>query len=317
MYVAGENPLLSEPYIAHAEEAIKNLKFLVVQDIFPNETVQFAHVVLPATSFAEKEGTFTNSERRVQRVRKAIEPIGQSRPDWDITADLGRRIARRLEVPPEQFAYNSAAQVFDEMASLTPIIAGMSHVRLDALGDAGIQWPCPTPEHPGTKRLYEDSFSVGKAPFVPVEQGPPAAELPSRTFPLLLNTGRILYHWHGGTITTRARTLLARSPELQVAINPADAAKLELRDGEDIVVSSKRGELNGKVFVTEAMREGEVFIPFIKLQEANANYLTNAVYDPQSRIPEYKVCAVRIDKPGAPQTWRRERRGMRAGAIEE
>jgi formate dehydrogenase alpha subunit len=309
MYVTGENPLLSEPYIAHAEEAIKQLKFLVVQDIFPNETSQFADVILPATSFAEKEGTFTNSERRVQRVRKAIEPVGASRPDWDITADIARRVARKLELPPEQFAYESAAQVFDEMASLTPILGGISHERLELLGDAGIQWPCPTPDHPGTKRLYLDTFGVGKAPFVPVEQGPPAAELPSRRFPLLLNTGRILYHWHGGTITTRARTLLARSPELQVAISPADAAKYELRDDEDIVVYSKRGELAGKVLITDAMRAGEVFIPFVKLQEANANYLTNNVYDPKAGIPEYKVCAVRIEKPGAPQTWRRERRG--------
>jgi len=314
MYVTGENPLLSEPYIHHAEEAVKNLKFLVVQDIFPNETTQYAHVVLPAASFAEKEGTFTNSERRVQRVRKAIEPPGVSRPDWDITADLARRIARRLELPVDQFAWRSAAAVFDEMASLTPILGGISHERLDALGDEAIQWPCPTPDHPGTKRLYDETFAVGKAPFVPVEQGPPAAELPSQRFPLILNTGRILYHWHGGTITRRARTLLARAPELQVAINPQDAARYDVKEGEDIVVYSRRGELAGKALLTEAMRAGEIFIPFVKLRDANANYLTNAVYDPKSRIPEYKVCAVRIEKPGAPQAWRRGRRG--AGAKE-
>jgi formate dehydrogenase alpha subunit len=308
MYVTGENPLLSEPYIAHAEEAIKNLKFLVVQDIFPNETTQYAHVVLPAASFAEKEGTFTNSERRVQRVRKAIEPVGESRADWEITADIARRVARKLELPVEQFQWQSAAQVFAEMASLTPILGGISHERLDALGDEGIQWPCPTPGHPGTKRLYTETFPVGRAPFVPVEQGPPAAELPSRRFPLLLNTGRILYHWHGGTMTTRARVLLQRSPELQVAINPSDAVRFGIEDGEDIVVSSRRGELEGKAMLTDAVRPGEVFVPFVKLKEANANYLTNAVYDPKSRIPEYKVCAVRIDKPGAPQTWRRGRR---------
>jgi formate dehydrogenase alpha subunit len=308
MYVTGENPLLSEPYIAHAEEAIKNLKFLVVQDIFPNETTQYAHVVLPAASFAEKEGTFTNSERRVQRVRKAIEPVGESRADWEITADIARRVARKLELPVEQFQWQSAAQVFAEMASLTPILGGISHERLDALGDEGIQWPCPTPGHPGTKRLYTETFPVGRAPFVPVEQGPPAAELPSRRFPLLLNTGRILYHWHGGTMTTRARVLLQRSPELQVAINPSDAVRFGIEDGEEIVVSSRRGELDGKAMLTDAVRAGEVFVPFVKLKEANANYLTNAVYDPKSRIPEYKVCAVRIDKPGAPQTWRRGRR---------
>jgi len=200
------------------------------------------------------------------------------------------------------------------MAALTPILGGISHARLDALGDEGIQWPCPTPDHAGTKRLYEETFAVGKAPFVPVEQGPPAAELPSHRFPLILNTGRILYHWHGGTITTRARTLLARSPELQVAINPGDAAKYELREGEEIVVHSRRGELHGKALITEAVRAGEIFVPFVKLREANANYLTNAVYDPTSRIPEYKVCAARIEKLGAPQTWRRERRGARTGS---
>ena len=162
----------------------------------------------------------------------------------------------------------------------------MSHERLEGLGDEGIQWPCPTAEHPGTKRLYAESFAVGRAPFVPVEQGPPAAELPNRQYPLLLNTGRILYHWHGGTITTRARTLLARSPVLEVAINPADAAKGEIAAGETIVVYSRRGELEGQAMITEAVRPGEIFIPFVKLREANANYLTNAVYDPASHIPE-------------------------------
>lgn len=312
MYVTGENPMLSEPYIAHAEEAIKKLDFLVVQDIFPNETTAHAHVVLPAASFAEKEGTFTNSERRVQRVRQVIEPVGASRADWEITAEIARRVAQKLEMALDQFEWQSAAEVFAEMASLTPILGGISHQRLDALGDEGLQWPCPTPDHSGTKRLYIDAFNVGpRAPFVPVEQGPPAAELPSRRFPLLLNTGRVLYHWHGGTITTRARTLLARSPELQVAINPADAARFGIADGEAIVVSSRRGELEGKAMLTEAVRPGEVFVPFVKLKEANANYLTNAVYDPKSRIPEYKVCAVRIDQPGSPDTWRRARRESR------
>ncbi len=323
MYVTGENPLLSEPYIAHAEEAIGKLRFLVVQDIFPNETSEYADVVLPATSFAEKDGTFTNSERRVQRVRKAMEPLGASRPDWDITADIARRIARKLETayhvaeafqprPPsaDQFEYSHPSEIFAEMAALTPILGGVSYERLEELGDEGIQWPCPTPDHPGTKRLYTETFNVGpRAPFVPVEQGPPAAELPSRRFPLLLNTGRVLYHWHGGTITRRARVLLARSPDLQIAINPRDAAKAGVADGEEVVIASKRGDLNGKALVTEAVRPGDVFIPFVKLQEKNANFLTNAVYDPKSRIPEYKVCAVRIEKPGSPSSWRRGRGG--------
>jgi predicted molibdopterin-dependent oxidoreductase YjgC len=162
--------------------------------------------------------------------------------------------------------------------------------------------------------LYEETFAVGRAPFVPVEQGPPAAELPSRRFPLILNTGRILYHWHGGTITTRARVLLDRSPELPVAIHPRDAAKAGIEDGEQVAVYSKRGDLAGKAVVTDAVRPGEVFVPFVRLGESSANFLTNNVYDPQSRIPEYKVCAVRIEKPGTPSTWRREGRGGRGRA---
>ncbi|MEZ4504068.1 MAG: formate dehydrogenase subunit alpha [Dehalococcoidia bacterium] len=310
MYVTGENPLLSEPYIAHAEEAIERLDFLVVQDIFPNETTAHADVVLPATSFAEKDGTFTNSERRVQRVRKAIAPVGQSRPDWEITADLARRVAKRLELSQSQFAWTDASEVFDEMASLTPILGGISYGRLEG---AGIQWPCPTPDHPGTPRLYGETFSVGRAPFVAVEQGPPAAELPNRRFPLILNTGRVLYHWHGGTITTRARVLNERMPELPVAIHPRDAAKADIEDGGDVEVLSRRGQLTGKAVVTDAVQPGSIFVPFARLGEFSANYLTNAVYDPKSRIPEYKVCAVRIAKPGAPDTWRRGRGSGRGG----
>ena len=311
MYVTGENPLLSEPYIAHTEEAIARLDFLVVQDIFPNETTARAHVVLPATSFAEKDGTFTNSERRVQRVRQAIAPIGDSRPDWWITSELARRVGKRLGIEAERralegFAWAHPREIFAEMASLTPIIAGISYDRLET--DEGVQWPCPEPGHPGTKRLYEETFAVGRAPFVPVVQGPPAAELPSRRFPLILNTGRILYHWHGGTITTRARVLLERSPELPVAIHPRDAAKAGIEDGEQVAVYSKRGDLTGKAVVTDAVRPGEIFVPFVRLGESSANFLTNNVYDPQSRIPEYKVCAVRIEKPGTPSTWRRGRR---------
>jgi formate dehydrogenase alpha subunit len=312
MYVTGENPLLSEPYIAHTEEAVAHLDFLVVQDIFLNETAARAHVVLPATSFAEKDGTFTNSERRVQRVRQAIAPVGDSRPDWWITSELARRVGKRLGVEAERraldgFAWSHPREIFAELASLTPILAGITYERVES--DEGVQWPCPAPDHPGTKRLYEETFNAGRAPFVPVTQGPPAAELPSRRFPLILNTGRILYHWHGGTITTRARVLMERSPELPVAIHPRDAAAAGIEDGTPVAVYSKRGDLTGKAVVTDAVRPGEIFVPFVRLGETSANFLTNNVYDPQSGIPEYKVCAVRIEKPGAPREWRRERRG--------
>ena len=295
MYITGENPLLSEPDLNHAEEMFRSLEFLVVQDIFLHETAQIADVVLPATSFAEKDGTFSNSERRVQRVRKGIAPRGGSRPDWEIISDLARRMCRNLELPFEdQFNYGHPSEIFAEMARLTPIIAGISYDRLEREG--GIQWPCPTPDHPGTTYLYANGFPRGpRALFVPFDQGPVAAETPNRRFPFILNTGRILYHWHGGTITRRVAGLMARSPELQIAINPQDGQELGLTDGQMVRVSSRRGKLTGRALFTDRERTGEIFIPFVKLSESAANFLTNAAYDPTSKIPEYKVCAVRIE----------------------
>src|SRR5690348_9014082 len=206
-----------------------------------HETAEVADVVLPATTFAEKDGTFTNSERRVQRVRQALLPLGGSRPDWDISADLARRMAQRLGADPGQFAWQHPAQIWDEMAALTPSLAGISYARLEREG--GIQWPCPTPDHPGTPRLYGESFPRGKGRFIPVRQDPPAAELPNKRFPLILNTGRVLYHWHGGTLTRRVAGLLERVPVVQVALSPQDAASLEVVDGERVMLSSRRGEI--------------------------------------------------------------------------
>ena len=311
MYITGENPLLSEPDLHHAEKAFKKLDFLVVQDIFMHETAEIADVVLPATSFAEKDGTFTNSERRVQRVRKAVEPVGQSRPDWEIICDLGGRLSKQLGLGLEhEFTYSHASEVWDEMARLTPLVAGISYERLDSQG--GIQWPCPTPDHPGTRFLYENDFPRGpRARFVAFEQGPAAEELPTKRFPLILNTGRILYHWHGGTITRRATGLLARAPELQIALSAEDGERYAVADGEWIRLVSRRGELEGRVLYTEKMRSGEVFVPFVKLEQHAANFLTNAAFDPTSRIPEYKVCAVRIEKIGVQEdrgSGRREKR---------
>ena len=299
MYITGENPLLSEPDLRHAEQAFKSLEFLVVQDIFMHETAEIADVVLPATSFAEKDGTFTNSERRVQRVRKAVEPIGQSRPDWEIICELGRRLSARLGLGLEQeFTYDHPSEIWGEMAGLTPTVAGISYERLDEEG--GIQWPCPTPDHPGTRFLYEKDFPRGpRARFVPFEQGPQAEELPTKRFPLILNTGRILYHWHGGTITRRSAGLLARAPELQISMSAEDGERYGVADGEWARLRSRRGELEGRVLYTEKMRSGEVFVPFVKLQEHAANFLTNSAHDPTSKIPEYKVCAARIEKIGA------------------
>lgn len=295
MYVTGENPLLSEPDLSHAEEAFKKLEFLVVQDIFLHETAEIADVVLPAASFAEKDGTFTNSERRVQRVRKAVEPIGESKPDWQIICDVASRISSILGLGVEsEFGFSSANEIWEEMSDLTPLISGISYKRLDEEG--GIQWPCPDENHPGTRYLYSEDFPRGpRAKFVPFEQGPQAEEMPSKRFPLILNTGRILYHWHGGTITRRSDNLTARSPELQVAMSELDGKRYQISDGQWMRVSSKRGVLEGRAFYTDKMRKGEIFVPFVRLEKHAANFLTNAAFDPNSRIPEYKVCAVRIE----------------------
>jgi formate dehydrogenase alpha subunit len=298
MYVVGENPLLSEPDLHHAEKAIAQLDVLVVQDLFLHETAERAHVFLPAASFAEKEGTFTNSERRVQRVRCALPPPGQARPDWWITAELAKRLGRRLGRPVDaQFDYREAGEIFDEMAGLVPFLSGLSHARLDREG--GLQWPCPTPDHPGTRYLHAESFPRGRARFVPAIQTAEAAELPDRDYPLILNTGRILYHWHGGTITRRVPGLLELAPRLEVMIHPADARRLGIAEGDAVRVASRRGELTAHARLTDAVRPGAVFVPFVKLQESAANFLTNSALDPIAKIPEYKVCAVRVEPLGA------------------
>jgi formate dehydrogenase alpha subunit len=294
MYVVGENPFLDEANLGHARHALRNLKFLVVQDIFMQETAQAADVVLPATSFAEKDGTFTNSERRVQRVRQALQPIGSSRPDWAITADIARRVCARLGLDAGQFAYSSPRAIFDEMAGLTPILSGLSYARLDSEG--GIQWPCPSPDHPGTPNLYTETFprANGLARLTPVRQGPAAVELPDDEYPIVLNTGRVLYHWHGGTITSRVDGLVDLVPEVQATINPVDAETHGVRDGSYVRVSSRRGTVVCRARVTSEVARGELFMPFVSLAGTAANFLTNNVYDPNG-MPEYKVCAVKIE----------------------
>ena len=295
MYVTGENPLLSEPDLAHAEKSFRSLEFLVVQDIFLHETAQIADVVLPACSFAEKDGSFTNSERRVQRVRKVLEPVGNSKADWAIFCELAEKISSITgEDFGSEFSYDHPSEIWDEFASLTPLVAGINYQRLEK---GGIQWPCPTNDHPGTRYLYEKDFPRGnRAKFVAFEQGKPADELPTKRFPLILNTGRILYHWHGGTMTRRAHGLLARASVLQVAINPDDCDSYGLISGDKVRIKSRRGQMEAEVLVSEKMNSGEIFVPFVKLQEQAANFLTNAALDPDSRIPEYKVCAVRMEK---------------------
>ncbi len=284
IYIMGENPLLSEPDINHAKKCLENLDFLVVQDIFLTETAELADVVLPAASFAEKEGTFTNTERRVSRVRQAISPRGEAKPDWEIICEL----AQRLGYP---MSYDHPAKIMKEIASLTPSYAGMDYERLE---NGGLQWPCPNKEHPGTSYLHKGEFSRGKGKFNPVKYKP-AAELPDEEYPFYLTTGRILYHYHGGTMTRKVEGLNELAPCGLLEINCEDAAKLGIKDGEVVRVISRRGSITPQAEVTDRVKPGLMFIA-MHYKEAAANVLTKAVYDPVSGIPEYKVSAVKVEK---------------------
>lgn len=285
MFIMGENPLLSDPDIGHVEKALNNLEFLVVQDIFLTETAKFADVVLPSCSFAEKDGTFTNTERRVQLLNKAIEEVGESKPDWEIICKLSNLMGYKMN-------YNSTSEIMDEIAKLTPIYAGISHKRLKDTG--GIQWPCPAKEHPGTKILHTEKFTRGLGKFIPVEYKEPK-EIPDKEFPFILTTGRILPHYHTGTMTRKVEGLNQIAPSAVVEINKEDAKKLKINDGEKVKVKTRRGEIEVKAKITEKIMEGVIFIPF-HFKEAAANILTNPEIDPVSKIPEFKVCAARIEK---------------------
>jgi formate dehydrogenase major subunit len=285
LYIMGENPMVSDPDLRHVEEGLKNLDFLVVQDIFLTETAQLADVVLPAACFAEKDGTFTNTERRVQRVRKGVEPPGEARADWEIIADLATRMGYEMN-------YRSVEEIFGEFMQLTPSYAGISYKRLDKEG--GLQWPCPTPKHPGTPYLHKDKFVRGKGLFHAVEFIPPA-ELPDKEYPLLLTTGRVLYHYHTGSMTRRDAGLNFRYPQGYAEVSLVDALEMGVADGERVRIASRRGEIEMSVRVTPRSPQGTVFIPF-HFFEAAANRLTNSVLDPIGKTPEYKVCAVKVEK---------------------
>jgi len=285
VYIIGENPLLSEPNITHAKEALEKLEFLVVQDIFLSETAELADVVLPGVSFAEKDGTFTNTDRRVQRVRKAIEPVGNSRPDWQITCQLGQKMGNG------GFDFGNPSQIMDEIAMLTPSYGGISYRRLE---EGGLQWPCPTPEHPGTPILHTQQFTRGKGRFIPLEYKPPM-ELPDKNYPLVLTTGRSLYHFHTGTMTRKVAGLNVLKREGTVEINPEDAARLGVADGDMVKVSSRRGKVTARAELTGVSPVGVVFMTF-HFAESPANMLTNPALDPVAKIPEFKVCAVRVEK---------------------
>ena len=285
LYLVGENPVLSDPDSGHVKEALRGLEFLVVQDIFLTETARLAQVVLPGASFAEKDGSFTNTERRVQRVRKAIDPVGNARPDWWITCQLG------LRMKGGGFDFDHPSQVMEEIARLTPGYAGITYTRLES---GGLQWPCPDENHPGSPILHTERFSRGKGRFTPIAYKPPA-ELPDAEYPLLLTTARNLYQYHTGTMTRKVEGLERLSRGERVEICPEDAEALGVKDGEKVKLISRRGEITATVKVSPASPAGVVCTSF-HFAESPANVITNPAVDPVSKIPELKVCAVRVEK---------------------
>ena len=284
LYIMGENPMVSDPDLSHVKHALEHTEFLVVQDIFLTETAQLADVVLPAAAFAEKDGTFSNTERRVQRVRKAIEAPGLAKADWVILMELMDKLGYKKK-------YKSASEIFDEIASVTPSYAGISYERIE---ERGIQWPCPNKEHPGTAYLHKDVFARGKGLFMGIEYKA-SAELPDSEYPLTLTTGRNLYHYHTRSMTGRVPGLNKKSPESYIEINPFTAKEMGIVSGDLVKVSSRRGTISVKARVSDIVEQDVVFIPF-HFAEGAANMLTNSALDPGCKIPELKVCAVTLEK---------------------
>ncbi|MBN2395203.1 MAG: formate dehydrogenase subunit alpha [Candidatus Atribacteria bacterium] len=284
IFIMAENPAMSDPDLNHAREALKKTEFLVVSDMFMTETAELADVILPGVSFAEKDGTITNTERRVQRIRKAIDPIGEAKPEWQIISELAQKM-------DYQMSYHHPSEIMEEIAKLTPVYGGIFYPRLEK---EGLQWPCLDENHPGTQFLHKGKFSRGKGKFSAVEFKE-AAELPDEKYPFLFTTGRVLYHFHTGTVTRKSKGLNEIYKEALVEISPQDAHELGIDDGDMVEVSSRRGNIKAKVKITEKSDKGVVFMSF-HFHEAAANLLTNAALDPIAKIPEYKVCAVKVKK---------------------
>jgi formate dehydrogenase alpha subunit len=285
MWVMGENPSISDPDVTQVNAALQSAEFLVVQDIFLSETARLADVVLPAASFAERGGTFTNTERRVQRVHKAIEPLSGTKSDLEIICQVARRMGA------QGFDYVSPVEVMREINKVTPSYAGITYERLEMLGS--LQWPCPTIDHPGTPYLHKGKFARGIGLFHPVEHQPPDEE-PDDEYPFILTTGRLSFHYHTGTITRRINKLHHEVPGCYVEINPQDARTYGLNRHHLVRVDSRRGSIQAEARLTKRVSPGVIFIPF-HFAEAAANVLTNPALDPVAKIPEYKVCAVKIE----------------------
>ena len=282
LYIIGENPLVSDPDLNHAEKSLNNLDFLVVQDIFMTETAQLADVVLPSACFAEKDGTFTNSERRVQRIRKAVEAPGDARSDWDIICDLSGRMGYTMP-------FENSREIMQEISKVTPSYGGITYERIEY---EGLHWPCPNTEHPGTRILHGEQFTSGKGTFHAIDYIPPA-EVTDDEYPMYLTTGRLLYQYHTGTMTMKSDGLNEIAPECFVEISQQDAGRYGVEDGSLVEISSRRGAIQAKIKISGKAVTGTIFIPF-HFATAAANRLTNAALDPISGIPEYKVCAVKL-----------------------
>jgi formate dehydrogenase alpha subunit len=297
LYILGEDPIMSDPDTHHIRKALEAIDFLVLQEIFPSETSAYADVLLPGVTFAEKTGTFTNTERRVQMVHKAIPTQGDARDDWWITSEIAKRILAgtpdriQPEAPFAGWEYCDSSAIMSEINAVTPSYGGVTHARLEK-GER-LQWPCPTQDHPGTPILHTKAFSRGKGRFMPIDHVPPAEE-PSVDYPIVLSTGRVLYHWHGGQMTRRAKGLMEVYGEALIEVNPFDAEMLGLNGHKIVRVTSRRGSIEAKAWVTDRVPPGMVYANF-HFPEASANELTIAALDPVSKIPEYKVAAVKVE----------------------
>jgi formate dehydrogenase alpha subunit len=284
LYVMGENPVQSDPDTNHVKKTFKKAELLVVQDIFMTPTAQMAHVVFPGACFAEKDGTFSNTERRVTRVRKAIDPVGDARADWEIIQELSTRFGYEMN-------YESPAAIMDEIATLTPSYGGIAYDRLEG---EGLQWPCPDRDHPGTKFLHKDAFARGKGLFHAIGYKPPA-EVVDEEYPFWLTTGRLFAHYHTATMTRNCPQLDAEIREGFLELNPEDADTFGISEGDEVKVASRRGEVKIKAMVTDRVNPGVLFLPFHFLED-DVNALTNPAFDPIAKIPELKVCAVKLEK---------------------
>ena len=295
-YILGEDPIMSDPDTNHIRHCLETCDFILLQEIFPSETAPYADVLLPGASFAEKDGTFTNTERRIQKVNKAVDSPGEARPDWWITSELAKRVLSNGKRKAQKgtfshWDYENAAQIMDEIAALTPSYAGASHSRLNE-GET-LQWPVKDKDHPGTPILHVGEFARGRGKFNAIEHIPPA-ELPDEDYPMILSTGRVLYHWHGGQMTRRSKGLLEIYPHALIEVNELDAAKLGLNGNKRVKVTSRRGSIEAEALVTDRVPPGMVYANF-HFPEASANELTIAALDPVAKIPEYKVCAVKVE----------------------